>query len=165
MVLSVFIIFIVLFVYLKYPQVFNFTNKYVSGRYIRLERNSGSDPINFANFIIYDDKGNALTPTGLSVFPGLASGLDGIYPKAIGSGTTDDIVLVETSGSGNPYIEYDIGSVKNISNIVIVNRKKTASRYNERMNGTVIKILDNERVQIFSKLISTVQETYSINMS
>lgn len=164
MVLSVFIIFIVLFVYLKYPQVFEFNSKYSTGRYIRLERTSGSDPINYANFIIYDDKASLLLPTSLNVYPGLTAGLNGINPKSLGVDTSD-IVLVETSGAGTPYVEYDLGSVKNISNIVIINRKKTASRYNERMSGTTLKILNNDRVTIFTKQINEVQETYSIKIS
>ena len=54
MLISILIVFIILYVYIKYPYVFDFKKEYLSGRYIRLDRESGTDSINFANFIIYD---------------------------------------------------------------------------------------------------------------
>lgn len=155
MILSVLVIFIILYIYIKYPHIFDFKQN-TSGRYIRLERESGSEAINFANFII---KGNnqIINPIALNVNPGLALG-DGIKPTANNADLTD-IVLVETMSTGIPYIEYDLGTSKNISDIIIFNRKK----YKERMNNTVLWILDNDRNIIFEKKIDNVQDIYHIN--
>lgn len=162
MVLSVLIIFIILFVYLKYPHVFSFKTNFTSGRYIRLEREAGSEPINIANFIIYDIDGTIITPNALSVNPDIAFG-DGKYPKAKTSTDLADIVLIETRASSTslPYIEYDLGSSKKVSKILIINRKK----YNQRMQGTLIRILDDDRNQVYEKKISELQDIYSINIS
>lgn len=159
MVLSVLIVFIILFIYLKYPQVFSFKQTYLSGKYIRLDRESGSDPINFANFIIKDDEGSIIIPNEVSVNPTLAFG-NGRNPKSKGADVTD-VILIETGGSGTPYVEYDLGSTRNIANVIIVNRKK----YNDRMNKTVLRVLDDDRNQIFEKKISDIQDIYSINIS
>lgn len=162
MVLSVLIVFIILFIYLKYPQVFEFKKRFMSGRYIRLERESGSsDPINFANFIIYDEDGTVITPSELSVNPAVAFG-DGRIPKAKTTGDLADVVLIETTGgTGTPYIEYDLGAIRKVSNILIVNRKK----FGQRMQKTVLRVLDEERNQIFEKKILDLQDIYSINIS
>ena len=160
MVVSVLIVFIMLFIYLKYPQVFNFKTNFVSGRYIRLEREAGNEPIGVANFIIYDIDGNLITPNALSVNPSAAAG-NGRFP--IAASTTDDIVLIATiSGSNSmPYIEYDIGTARKISRVLIVNRKKSP----QLMQKTVLRVLDEDRNQIFEKKISDLQDMYSINIS
>lgn len=159
MVVSVLIVFIILFVYLKYPQVFNFKTNFVSGRYVRLERETGTDPIGIANFIIYDIDGNLITPNALSVNPSTAAG-NGRYPIAVS--TTDDVVLIATSTGTDtiPYIEYDLGTTKKISRILIINRKKTS----QLMQKTVLRALDDDRNQIFEQKISDLKDMYSINI-
>lgn len=167
MVLSVLIIFIILFVYLKYPQVFSFKSNYTLGRYIRLEREVGNEPINIANFIIYDIDGEVITPNALSVNPNIAFG-DGKNPKAktyTDSTKNDpaDVILIETTASSTslPYIEYDLGTSRKISRLLIINRKK----FSTRMQRTIIRILDDDRNQIFEKKISELQDIYSIGLS
>lgn len=160
MVVSVLIVFIILFVYLKYPHIFNFKTNFVSGRYIRLEREAGSDPVGVANFVIYDIDGNIITPNALSVNPSAAAG-NGRFP--ISTSTSDDIVLIATitGTTSMPYIEYDIGTARKISRVLIVNRKKNP----QNMQKTVLRVLDEERNQIFEKKISDLQDMYSINIS
>lgn len=160
MVLSVLIVFIIVFVYLKYPQVFSFKSNFTSGRYIRLERESGTDAIGVSNFIIHDLDGSVITPNALSVNPRVSFG-DGRYPKSKSS--TDDIVLIETGVGTNstPYIEYDLGTLRKISRVVIVNTRKN----NQRIQKTVLRVLDEDRNQIFEKKISELQDIYSINIS
>lgn len=161
MVISVLIVFIIIFIYLKYPQVFSFKSNYTSGRYIRLDREDGTDPISVGNFIVYDSDGTIITPNSLSVNPRATIG-DGKNPKSISDPT--DIVLIETSpgASGSiPYIEYDLGIVKKISRVLIINRKK----YGQFMQKTVLRVLDDDRNQIFEKKISDLQEMYSINIT
>lgn len=159
MVLSVLIVFIILFVYLKYPQVFEFKRNFKSGRYIRLEREAGTDAINFANFIIHGDDGSVIVPTEVSINPSIAFG-DGRIPKSK-TGDVTDVVLIETTGTGSPYIEYDLGATRKISNIVIINRKK----FGQRMQRTVLRVLDDDRNQIFEKKITELQDIYFINIS
>lgn len=162
MVVSILLLFIILYVYLKYPHVFEFKQRYRNGRYIRLERESGLEAITFANFIITDEDGLLLTPTEVSVNPSLKNG-DGRAPKS-SLGDATDIVLIETeigSGSVSPYIEYDLGSIKKIANIVIINRTK----FKQQMQKTVLKILDNDRNIIFEKKITELQDIYFINIS
>jgi hypothetical protein len=162
MVLSVLIIFIIIFIYLKYPQVFSFKTNFVNGRYIRLDREAGSEAINIANFIIYDLDGSIITPNALSVNPNIAFG-NGKNPQARTTNDLSDIVLIETTSgtSGSPYIEYDLGTIKKVSKILIINRKK----YNTRMQKTVLRILDEDRNQIFEKKITDLNDIYSIDIS
>ena len=159
MVLSVLIVFIILYIYLKYPQVFEFKNNFRNGRYIRLERETGTDAINFANFIIHDEDGALIHPTELSVNPAIAFG-DGRVPKSK-AGDVTDIILIETTNTSTPYIEYDLGTTRKISNVVIINRKK----FGQRMQKTVLRVLDDDRNQIFEKKISELLDIYSINIS
>lgn len=161
MFIAVLILFIILLIYLKYPQLFEFKNNYISGRYIRLERERGDEPINFANFIIYDSYDSIIKPYDLSVNPGLAFG-NGKYPKVKDISDPEDIVLVETlSGkTGLPYVEYDLGIARKISKIVIINRKK----FNDRMKNTILRIIDSDRNQVFEKTILELQEIYSIDL-
>lgn len=161
MIVFVLIVFIILYLYFKYPHIFDLKRKYITGRYIRLERESGSDPINYANFIINDEDGKVINPIELSVNPGISFG-DGKNPKST-IGDIEDIVLIETTSLSTsvPYVEYDLGLMRNISNIIIINRKK----YKERMGKTIIRILDDNRNQIFEKKIIDIQDIYYINIS
>lgn len=167
MIVAVLLVFIIIYVYYKYPDFFDFRQKFVTGRYVRLERESGSDPINFANFIIRDKLGSVINPVELNINPSLLFG-DGRTPRAYSSTELDDIVLIETAGSVDSYIEYDIGSAKNISNVTIINRRLTtnnaAQRVNERLKDTVLRILDNNRNGMFEKRIINVQNVYSIDV-
>ena len=162
MVLSVLIIFIILFVYLKFPQVFAFKTNFVSGRYIRLEREAGSDPVNVANLVIYDLDGSVIVPNALSVNPSVAFG-NGRTPQAKTSSDLSDVILIETASSTTslPYIEYDLGTARKISRVLIVNRKN----FNQRMQKTVLRVLDDDRNQIFEKKITELHDMYSINIS
>lgn len=161
MILSIIIILIIMFIILKYPDLFHTGNDFISGRYIRLERYSGNDPITFSNFIIFDMNNNIIKPYEIAVNPSLAYG-NGITLKARDSRNLDDIVLIETTGgaSSKPYVEYDLGIPKKISKIIIFNRKK----YSSRMQNTTLFIIDSDRNLIFEKKIDTVNDIYYIDI-
>jgi hypothetical protein len=160
MVLSVLLVFIIAFVYLKYPQVFTFKSNFTSGRYVRLEREAGTDAIGVANFVILDVEGTVILPNALSVNPAVAFG-NGKFPQS--RDFIDNVILIESNPgtSSSPYIEYDLGSARKISKIIIMNTK----RNNQRMQKTVLRVLDEDRNQIFEKKISEIQDIYSINIS
>jgi hypothetical protein len=167
-VLSLIIIILGYMIY-KYPNIFDLKQKYIIGRYIRLDREANTfDPITYANFIIYNNKYEIINPIELSVFPSLAKG-NGIYPQA-DLGDLNDIILVETVSSSDyvPYIEYDLGITKKISNVTIINRKVTylnkSQKINEKLNKTILSVLNEDRNQVFEKKISNIQSIYSINI-
>jgi hypothetical protein len=161
MLVPVLIIFIIIFLYLKYPDVFSFKSNFTEGRYVRLERESGSDPINVANFVVYDVDDKIILPNSLGINPGIALG-DGKTPSASSADDLSDIVLIATTSDSStvPYIEYDLGDTKKISKVIILNRKK----YGSRMQKTILRILDSDRNQIVEKKITELRDIYLINI-
>ena len=124
MALTVLIIFIILYIYLKYPYIFEFKPISKSCQYIKLTRD-GINPISYANFIVYDDEGTVINPISVAINPSLASGT-GKYPKAVSGTDLEDIVLVETiigTAASPPSIEYNLGDMKKVSNVTIINRR------------------------------------------
>jgi len=160
MAVAVLFVFIIIFLYFNYPNVFNINTKFIDGKYVRLERINGYDPINFANFIIDDNDGNVIVPVAANVNPNIAFG-DGKTPKAK-AGNATDIVLIETTSNtySQPFVEFDLGGLKKVSKVTIVNRNK----YNTRMSGTLLRILDEHRDIVFEEMILDTKNIYSINI-
>lgn len=150
------IIIVLSIIILYYKNSIN-TGKKIQGRYIKVFRDT-PDPISYADFIIYGNK-KVMNPTSITIKPSLNHG-NGINPQAISSDLSD-IVLVETKKGNNPYILYDLGTTKEISQIIIINRKK----FKEMMDDVFLVILDSHKTKVYEYRINKIQDIYVINVS
>ncbi len=161
MFVSVLILFIILFLLIKFPHFLDIKDKFIIGKYIRIEREFGLEPINFSNIIIYNSDGQIILPDSISVSTGIAKG-NGSTPGAPDSNYPNDIVLIETNPgiSEPPFIEFSLPRSEKISRVIIMNR----DRYKYRMQNIIISIINDKRYQVFETKISQSYPIYFIEV-
>ena len=115
-------------------------------RYVRLERPSANYPdniINIAEVELFDKDGNNVAKgKSVSGGPGAAHGA-GPY-KRLTDGNLSN--FAHTTGNGKSHIQIDLGSSKNIRNMVITNRQDCCK---QRTKNMIVKFLDMNKEEIF----------------
>jgi hypothetical protein len=168
MIIAIIVILIIAFIYIYKPEILDISKKYIECRFLKLERLSSRTKniaINYANFIILDDKGIAIPPLTITVYPSIIFG-DGITEQS--KSATSDIVMLETADTDTPVIEFDLGATRNVSQVIIINRRSSDNivnkLVNERLKDTKLSFLSDKRIIMFEFLISDIRHIYSINV-
>jgi len=133
-------------------------------RYVRVERPSADYPgniINLGELQVFDKAGTniALNTT--------VTGGPGNHSAGPWANLTDGNFnnFAHTSGNGKSFIEVDLGAVKEIAKIVIMNRKSCCQ---DRLGGAKLVLLDGSRANVKTTPVivsSKMKLTYDFNVA
>ena len=134
-----------------------FNGTVVSGRYVRLHLDR-VECMNIAEVDVLDRNGNQLA---LRMPVTMSSGYQGnMFPGAnLVNGNRRD--FAHTSCYDKPWMEIDLGSLREIARIRVANR----SDGDQRLSGTIVSILDNKRNVVFASVPLSASGEQEVDLS
>ena len=126
------------------------------GRYVRLNRTSGNEPLNIGGLWAYQSSG--LIPVAKVALQPLFS------PDNPATNLTDGNpdTWTATSHSTEGYIEIDLGAEHDLVELKVENRRDCGAMCWNRMQGTTLVVQDGARKSVATYPVSAVAKDYTL---
>lgn len=138
----------------------NFKNS-VKGRKVKISR-SRLDTLSIGEIIIFDENNVAIPRSSITATQSSKVDNTTTYLATKALDENNDSAAV-TAAESNAWLEFDLGSEKNISRIFITNRLNQGDGETNKIRNTIVQIINNAGAVVFHYDISNIRkQTYNI---
>lgn len=144
------------------------TLQMTKGRFVRVypSPSKGDGRMNFSQIQVFDMNGNNLAEKK-TVFATSTGG--GVLSSTVDGNENAKSGLVNTWSSGssdrtNTYWEVDLGSTQQLAQVVCIGRADTTPAERDRMNGMVVRILDESKNVVLTRSFMSSDMTQMITL-